>query len=259
MSQPFDIHKNNIKQSYQRFLSDSAPGFVAIALLAIAYNSHYSFFGADIVRMCDAFGKIGTYHLLLITLLAVPLGGVINTGSWFLLGGILGRLESIWLSVDTVTRRVYDVQRIITLYGVDSSSWFLFCESIDNIMLSRYSNITGLYEHVKGYDRLLRSLMFLLLISLANSIINHCCDLEKIAVHILGYLIVLIILAVANIQNAFYYSAAILHHSCLICKSTDSNLENTLALLHTNLNKQNKIIELLLISQKYNSDQGATP
>jgi hypothetical protein len=244
-AQPFEISKNGVNQSYLRFLSDSAPGILAIVLFAVAYNSHYSFFGIDIIRLVDNFGKLSTYQLVVITLLALPLGGLLNLGGWLMFGGVLGWLESKRLNANTVTHRIFDIEMISKLYGIDSSSWYQSCELIENVMEQRYANVTAIYEHVKGYDRLLLSMTLLTFISLFNTIFNHCCHFEGITLHILGYLIILVFLIFINAANTFHYSAAILHHSYLICKSIDFNLESTLDHL-SQPEKLNAVKKLLL-------------
>lgn len=102
-----NISKDGIQIPYRRFLSDSAAGFVFLLLLVVHY--YIPLFGQKSLRELMCFpaqgstpigSEVKVFVVVLLFLLATPLGFAINAISWVLLGqmvSVVGRL-CFWLS-----------------------------------------------------------------------------------------------------------------------------------------------------------------
>lgn len=90
MSEMIEVSKSGIKMEFPRFLGDAASGYLFLLLSLISYASDNNF--RDIVMSCS-FSNIGQEIkiaiLILLFILATPLGRTINFGSWFSPLGLL--------------------------------------------------------------------------------------------------------------------------------------------------------------------------
>jgi hypothetical protein len=115
MPDSFGVSKDSIHIPYRRFLSDSAAGFLAILVAACAY--YLPLLGAqalrDVTGPVPPIGKEAKFFVMLILfILATPIGFAVNATSWFVLGHLVARIER-WCAraagADTILFPVWDV------------------------------------------------------------------------------------------------------------------------------------------------------
>jgi hypothetical protein len=94
MQDSVNVTKDSIQIPYRRFLSDSAAGLAAILLGIVAYYG--TIFGTPLNQVL-AKGTIGPevkiFALLLLFLLATPIGFAVNAASWFVFGQLIAYVE----------------------------------------------------------------------------------------------------------------------------------------------------------------------
>jgi hypothetical protein len=94
MSESVNVTKDSIQIPYRRFLSDSAAGLAAILLGIGAY--YRPLLGTPLNRVL-AIGTVGSqvkvFSLLLLFLLATPIGFAVNAISWFIFGQAIAYIE----------------------------------------------------------------------------------------------------------------------------------------------------------------------
>jgi hypothetical protein len=107
MGDNFNISKDGLQIPYRRFLSDSAAGFVFLLLLVVHY--YVPLVAQKSLRELIRFpaqgpapigSEVKVFVVVLLFLLATPLGFAINGISWFCLGQVITAVEEIcfWLS-----------------------------------------------------------------------------------------------------------------------------------------------------------------
>jgi len=86
MAETVAFGKDNIQLPYRRFLADSAAGLVAIAMVVLAYYA----FGT---RRLGTPTEVKVFLLLMLFLLATPIGFAANAVSWIVLGNAVALVE----------------------------------------------------------------------------------------------------------------------------------------------------------------------
>ncbi len=83
-----EISKDGLKLPYQRYLADSAAGFVVILAVLFVVSKGYPlpFFGHSLESLMKLSDNVQLFVSLLLFLLATPIGLFIHQLSWFILG-----------------------------------------------------------------------------------------------------------------------------------------------------------------------------
>ncbi|HKO46650.1 MAG TPA: hypothetical protein VJV79_02955, partial [Polyangiaceae bacterium] len=90
-----EASKDGVKLSYKRFLADSAPGYVAILLIALGSAAPKSYLPPVFTPAFEAASHLASQHahirtfaLLVVFLLGPALGLLLNATSFMLLRGV---------------------------------------------------------------------------------------------------------------------------------------------------------------------------
>jgi hypothetical protein len=149
MSQDVEISKEGIKLSYLRFMSDSAPGYLVLLLLGLAYLRGRSL---PFLESAVSASQLGTeakiFFFVLLFLLATPMGLMLNGISWYLIGNLQILLLGFWLKFPRVG---------FLLRGTRKAMQFDDLQKFFNFPLT-FRNTEGkntLYEHANYYQGVL--------------------------------------------------------------------------------------------------------
>jgi hypothetical protein len=96
-----EIGKNGLRVSYVRFLSDSAAGYILLVLIILVLVT------SDALNSHHVEKEIQIAILVLLTILASPIGLAVNALSWFTLGWTIPLLERSYFA--TTQRLVQDI------------------------------------------------------------------------------------------------------------------------------------------------------
>jgi hypothetical protein len=96
-----EISKDGLKISYQRYLADSAAGFVVILAVLFVVSKGYPlpFFGHSLESLLKLPDNVQLFVFLLLFLLATPIGLFINGLSWFAVGWCRIYLIKFWFKL----------------------------------------------------------------------------------------------------------------------------------------------------------------
>ncbi len=96
-----EISKDGLKLSYQRYLADSAAGFVVILAVLFVVSKGYPlpFFGHSLESLLKLPDNVQLFVFLLLFLLATPVGLFINGLSWFAVGWCRIYLIKFWFKL----------------------------------------------------------------------------------------------------------------------------------------------------------------
>jgi hypothetical protein len=175
-----EISKDGLKLSYQRYLADSAAGFVVILAVLFVVSMGYPlpFFGHSLESLMKLSDNVKVFIFLLLFLLAMPLGLLINGVSWFLFGWcqiylikIWFRFPEQWYSPFFPTKTAFQYTELAKFfqindqYEIQGKSIYELSELFEDY-LSLFSPEKIRSEHVNGLSHFFRSLAFLLFFSL---------------------------------------------------------------------------------------------
>jgi hypothetical protein len=184
MAESFSVSKDSIHIPYQRFLADSAAGFVLILILIAAY--FWPLLSSEPLR--QEFGpmsggsEVKVFVLVVAFLLATPLGFTANALSWLLLGQLVAAVER-QLCHRTLTRESWNfpvwyvttsrqVSVVLKHFGAEggtfhSTAWFLR-ESLEVPSLAALTPET----HARGLVIFLRNTTMFMIIGALISLNN---------------------------------------------------------------------------------------
>jgi hypothetical protein len=126
-----EISKNGLKLSYQRYLADSAAGFLVIilVLLAISNKVQIPFFDHSLESLATLSKDTKIFIFLLLFLLATPIGLTINGLSWFFLGWCKLYSIDIWLKSPEKyfnpffpTKKAFRYKKLVTFFFNNNQS-----------------------------------------------------------------------------------------------------------------------------------------
>jgi len=177
-----EISKDSIKISYIRYLADSAPGFILIgALVWSAYSGSPEMGGlACFLRSPDVPTEVRAFFLLIVFLLATPVGLLVNALGWFILGKIQSRGATFWFRAAVSDDEGRDLAQLLmastnessrldlltAAFGLDESNFYKRTRLLANALdVHCPSAVSGL-SHVRGLMFFVRS--FTLLCALAT-------------------------------------------------------------------------------------------
>jgi hypothetical protein len=180
MSKDLELTQHGVRLSYLRFLSDSAPGFVLLLVFASVYSLRLPvpFFGTSwlSVYSTQVSNQVRIFILILLFLLATPVGLALNALGWFVLGPLPIWLLKLWQHLPRVasfplisTRLSLHANQVIDFFDLKDTgntanqlySQANFYEALLVIYFPTYYELT---EHKRGLRRFIRSLAVIALL-----------------------------------------------------------------------------------------------
>lgn len=182
------ISKDGLRLSYQRYLADSAAGFLVILIVLLAVNKGVPlpFLGHSLESLATLSKDTKIFIFLLLFFLATPLGLVINGLSWFSLGWLQVPINKKWFSLKDKWYNPLFPTKSEAYF--DKMKDFFEIDINDNINNNHVSLVYSLYEdylafffaerirleHVIGLSRFARNTAFIAL-SFFFSILHISC------------------------------------------------------------------------------------
>lgn len=254
-----ELSKDGLKFSYRRFLSDSAGGYIIVLVILLSFYKAYPILGINLQDFAPLTSKeVKIFILALLFFLATPLGLIINAISFFLLGGWTIKLENYCLDKNYCFLKSIKISTIMDnwkdRFGISSNDWYSYSKTIEALLIQSHPEIVFRYDHVKGLERLSRSLSFILFFLTVNSIINCVFQLylqEYVIIFIFACFFILFI--VFTVLLSLYYHSALFRDLNPICLKVDDNY-----LIHLNNesdfhNKRTKLQKLIIQSSVTNT------
>ncbi|HEC36250.1 MAG TPA: hypothetical protein ENI39_06930 [Anaerolineae bacterium] len=177
-NESIEISKEGIKFSYKRFLSDSAPGYILILLTIWAYYSNYPIFGMQLRNLLPppVLTEVKLFILLLLFLLAMPIGLTVNVLSWTLLEVPQKWMER-WIFNGKISKRIpffgfrafkeeYLFEKCTVAMNINSDNWFERVRALETALMSEYPGVAERIDPHRGMAILLRNLSLLFLVSI---------------------------------------------------------------------------------------------
>lgn len=182
MSKDLELTQQGVRLSYLRFLSDSAPGFVLLLLLAAVYSLRLPlpFFGTSWLNWypTQLSNQARIFILVLLFLLSTPVGLAVNALGSFVLGPVPIWLVRLWQSLPRSasfplisTRLSLHADQLIEFYKLKDADGDVtkqiykqanFYETLLAVYFPTYHELT---EHKRGLRRFIRSLAVLALLA----------------------------------------------------------------------------------------------
>ena len=175
------ISKDGLKLSYQRYMADSAAGFVVIlaTVLAITKGIPLPIFGHSLEGIAKLSSQAQLFIFLVSFLLATPIGLLVNALSWFLIGWSRIYLFKLWFRLpENGYNPLFPTK--IAFHHDNLSEFFRINDHVDINKKSIYE-ISALYgkfmalffqdsikieDHVTGLARFVRNLACLSFLSI---------------------------------------------------------------------------------------------
>ena len=189
MSQSVEITKDGMKLSYLRFLSDSAPGYLMIILCGavILFRLPMPFFGTSWLHALpnQLSNEAQIFFLILLFLLATPIGLMLNALGWFLLGALPISMLRFWFWLPRPaafpllgTKRSLCWKDTIKFFELEAAGKHAFARFYEQANL--YEALLGIYfpavfdqlNHKRGLRRFCRSCAVLALMVSLYSILT---------------------------------------------------------------------------------------
>lgn len=249
-----ELSKYSIKFSYLRFLSDSAGGYILVLILLMSYYHSYPILFLDLKDLKPIISnEVKLFILVLLFFLSTPLGLMINSFSWFLLGCLTIRIENLlaektyWFLRSTIEASLIDKWKVG--FGIDSGNWYSYSETIETILMHYHPSIMLRYDHVEGVKIFSRNLAMLSILSIINAIANFLFSSYS-ANHLLFIIGISICLAslfiVLSALIGFYHHSVLFCSVHAICLKTDCNYINELKKEADSANRNAKLNELVI-------------
>ncbi len=163
-----EISDKEIKISYRRYLSDSAPGFIIILALLVCFYLQLPFFGVNIRAVLPEIiqSEILVFVLFVLFLLATPFGLVVNALSWALLEWMQGLIEwHIFIRFPALFKEhktMYFFDEFKKEYVINShNDWRKAVVLLHLKLFLEHDTLADLIEPVRGLTIFLRNLSFL--------------------------------------------------------------------------------------------------
>jgi hypothetical protein len=167
MATNIEISKEGLKFPYDRFLADSAIGYIIILLSIVAY--FYPILGSPLkenLRVVTS-TEIKVFILLLLFFLATPLGLLTNAVSWISVGWLTDRLEPVFYKerpffVDTIDKTIF-ADGISPFFGLSTKPWIKTSLLIQEVMDIYYRDLVAALDYARGAKVFFRNIAFLCL------------------------------------------------------------------------------------------------
>ncbi|CAK8723262.1 hypothetical protein GCAAIG_12995 [Candidatus Electronema halotolerans] len=166
------ISKDGLRLSYQRYLADSAAGFLVILIVLLALNKGVPlpFLGHSLESLTTLSKDTKVFVFLITFLLATPLGLTINGLSWFFLGWCKLYSIDIWLKSPEKyfnpffpTKKSFRYKKLVTFFFNNnqlSGKIYEVSEQYQDYLSIFFKDRIRL-EHVTGLSQFARNVSFI--------------------------------------------------------------------------------------------------
>lgn len=164
-SQDIEFSNQGIKFSYNRFLADSAAGFLVILIAIITY------YNADIAiqfrhNLQTLVSKeMQIFLCLLFFLLSTPLGLAINALSWAVLGWFQNQRTTQWVDSESFlikgTKSDYQFKDCQEFFGITKNNWAKISAYLENLISVHRACLIESMGYVEGLVIFTRNLSLL--------------------------------------------------------------------------------------------------
>lgn len=154
----FEVSSSGLKLSYSRFVSDSAPGFAVLLLIALNWGDSSTSWWTQHKEFKVLFAALSFF-------LATPVGLAINAVSYFLLGHIQSEINRIcflsrcWPVRDT--RRSLMLKETTDHFGFTANDWAERNDVYSELVESYRPDLSFRMEHLRGLKRFARAIALL--------------------------------------------------------------------------------------------------
>lgn len=238
-----EFSRAGVKLSYLRFLSDSAAGFIVILITIISY--YYPIFGISLHQLFPApsipiSNYVGILVLVLLFLLATPLGLIINASSWIVLGPVKILWAKHWFNKSSFipeylvrgTKESFRFDDLKEFFNLcDKGDFFNFAENVENVFDVYYPNFTNSMDYVKGAHRLSRNIAFISVVSIMSCIFIFCFTFYEGSPQynslfcIIPFVVIFIVSMIISSIVCFFHHLSILSKTYILCLK-NGNIEN---------------------------------
>jgi len=234
-AEQFELNKSGIRISYLRFLSDSASGYIAILIFLFLY--YYKICNIYVLDICSNMFQISVSHtdiilfseeveifvLILLFLLATPLGLFINASGWVLLGKLQIESEKFWIEKDFFliksTKEKFLFNNSKKYFKINKNNFYYKSKFIEEKIRIYYPNLLRYLDHVEGVKNFIRTIILLLFFVFILHLIILCYYFIYLGLtlgiflNIFSHLIIIIIFSILLIIIlsiiTFYYDSYI--------------------------------------------------
>lgn len=151
MNQTIQVSKKGIKISYLRFLSDTTPGYICLFLFGIVFYNKLPlpFVGTSWINIIPFLGtEVKVIFLVILFLLATPIGLYLNALSWFLFGSPVIYFIPFW----------HKHNCILNIFFVAASRRSMCAEDVDNFIKATSipsESLKNFYEKSQFFEQLI--------------------------------------------------------------------------------------------------------
>jgi len=191
-----------LQLTYRRFLSDSAGGFLLILIFIFLLKMNYGLISqiGGTIEIPIIGRELKVLILLLTFLLATPIGLILNTFSWFILGGIeLWVVEKMinWNFLTRGTKIVTNYKKIKDVFSIKKGNFIETSYDVKNIMDYYFPKLKTDSDATSGARRFIRSINFLGIILIIYLVISSLSGI----IPFLQCIIISIIIGIGIIFN----------------------------------------------------------
>jgi hypothetical protein len=235
MSDTIELSKDGIKLPYRRYLSDSTPGFILILLSIGAYYNNKLDFLTDFLPK-SALPEVKLFVLLLLFLLATPVGVIINATGWLILEKPQKWLEKMIYTEEILKRfnEEYALEECKKKFGInnDGNNWFERVRTLEIALVKDFPGKSDGIEAIRGIAILLRNLSLMLLIAFficADSCLKSTCPISLVCVMlhtpiIMFVLLLALVFLCLSAFVSFYFHVQIVRWSDILSDDENAKL-----------------------------------
>lgn len=207
-----ELTKDGVKLPYQRFLSDSAPGYILILVVFLTFYGHASFLGfnlpSDFVKTIPV--EIQVYLGIIAFLLATPLGLMVNVFSWVSFEWVLKKIEQVFVLIKLPFHEFKNEYSFFVAkehYKINYKNWPQKIRRLETLLTKHQAGwVVESIGPLRGISIFLRNIAFFGLLMIFDGLLvskNH----DELW---LG-LLILIVFLLASATTFFYFHVQILY------------------------------------------------
>lgn len=232
-TQNIEFSKEGIKFSYNRFLADSAAGFVIILIAIITY------YNADIAiqlrqNLQTSISKeVEIFLCLLLFLLSTPLGLTINALSWAVLGWFQAQIKIKWCDNESFliksTKNELQFKDCKEFFGLSKDNWDYISAYSESVISVHRVNLIESLEFLGGLCIFIRNLSLLsFILPVIYLVLCFACNPEHLKdffvlfaiTYPLFIIFALFMLALSSFVS-FYHDLSVLSKMYISCKKKE--------------------------------------
>jgi len=227
-----ELSKDGIKFSYRRYLSDSTPGFILILLLLAAYYHHG---GSAAERVSPTFlnhrplpDGVKVFVLLLLFLLATPVGVIINVIGWLAL-----EVPQKWLEEKIVKgdfclmkpfKEEYDLEGATKRLHIGKNQWHEKVRKLETALGKDFPDKSDRIEAIRGIAILLRNLAFMSALAGGIAYVLQPMWIKQPVVTAIVLISLALFLFVLSAFVSFYFHVQLVHWADVLSNDEDAKM-----------------------------------